>query len=245
MGRIGGNPNPLAQGFYTVQDAARLIESGSARRIYGWIRGFPNRATGPLIIRQYDPFDEQEEIGFLDLMELRLIETFREHDVKPRTIRHALIHARELFRNEKPFATDRIALRTDGRHIFVEEILINAAKQERDTRLWNLITKQYEHYELIERTLLEGVKFDPISHVAKTWIPRPKTFPNIIIDPRIAYGRPTTPSNIPAESIHDLWRAENKDLSAVADWFSIAVDEVEMAVNFQEGILRPREALAA
>ena len=245
MGRVAVPTNPLALGFYTVPEAAKLIEAGSARRIYGWLRGFQGRSTGPLIVREYEPLNEKEEISFLDLMELRLIETFREQDVRPQTIRRALVSARELFKNDKPFATDRIILRTDGRHIFVEEILKPAAKEENDRRLWNLITKQYEHYELIERTIISGVVFDPKSHLARTWVPRPNAFPKIIIDPKIAYGKPITPSHVPADAIFDIWRAENDNVPAAADWFGISVEEAEMGIRFQEELLRPREALVA
>ena len=153
--------NPLAMGFYSVPEAARLIEVGSARRIYGWLRGYANRASGPLIERQFEPLDGKEEISFLDLMELRLIETLRDQEVRPRTIRSAIIEARKIFENERPFATDRILLKTDGKHVFVEEVLKKVAQEEKDKRLWNLITKQYEHYELMERTSIKGVTFDP------------------------------------------------------------------------------------
>jgi uncharacterized protein (DUF433 family) len=244
MGRVAGSPNPLALGFYSVPEAARLIEGGNAQRIRGWLRGFPKRETGPLIVRQYEPVEGIQEIGFLDLMELRLIETLREHDVQPRTIRKAIVGAREVFKSEKPFATDKIVLRTDGKHVFVEEVLKKAAKEENDTRLWNLVTKQYEHYELIERSLLKGVTFDPETHFARTWTPRPEAYPRIIIDPRIAYGKPITPQHIPAETIYEIWKAENENIAAAADWFGMPIQEAEMAVGFQRELIEP-DALAA
>ena len=111
--------------------------------------------------------------------------------------------------------------------------------------MWNLITKQYEHYALIERSLINGVAFDPETHIAKTWAPRPSAFPQIIIDPKIAYGKPITPSYIPTEAIFDVWRAEDDNVPAAADWFGISVDEAEMAVRFQRELIRPRETLAA
>lgn len=245
MGRLNGPTNSLALGFYTVPEAARLIEFGSTRRIYGWLRGYKGRTAGPLIDREFEPLDGQEEISFLDLMELRLIETLREQSIKASTIRQAIGDARDLFGTEKPFATDRILLKTDGKHIFVEEVLKKAAKAENDRRLWNLITKQYEHYELIERSLRKGVTFDPNTHIAKTWRPRPDTFPSIIIDPRIAYGKPVTPSHIPAETIYEVWKAESDNLGAAADWFDIPLDEADAAVRFQTELLKPKEALAA
>lgn len=245
MNHVAPAMNPLALGFYSIAEAAQLIEAGNTRRIYGWLRGYKGRAAGPLIARQFQPLSNIEEVSFLDLMELRLIETLREQNVRPRTIRSAIVEARALFKSEKPFATDRIVLRTDGKHIFVEEVLKKAAKKEHDSRLWNLLTKQYEHYEFIEQSLIRGVEFDPETHVAKSWRPRPDRFPDIIIDPRIAYGKPVTPALVPAATIHEIWRAENDNLAAAADWFGISVEEAEMAVRFQEALLKPHERLAA
>jgi uncharacterized protein (DUF433 family) len=236
--------NPLALGFYSVQEAAKLIEVGSTRRIYGWLRGYEGRKTGPLIDRQFEPLDGREEISFLDLMELRLIETLREQEVKPRTIRRAIVAAREMFKSSKPFATNRIFLKTDGRDVFVEEILKKVAQEENDKRLWNLITKQYEHYELIERSLLSGVTFDPENHLAKTWKPRADRYPDVIIDPRIAYGKPITPSRAPTATLYELYKAESGSISAAAEYFQIPLDEAEMGIRFEEDLL-PREKLAA
>lgn len=225
--------NPLALGFYTVPEAARLIEVGSTRRIYGWLRGYEGRESGPFIQRQLHPIGGHEEISFLDLMELRLIEILRDQEVRPRTIRSAIVEARKLFGSDKPFATNKIFLKTDGKGVFVEEILKKAAKDENDRRLWNLVTKQFEHYELIERSLLDGVKFDPESHLAKTWVPRPDSFPEIVIDPRVAYGKPVTPSRVPADAIFEVFQAENDNICAAADYFNISPEEAEMGIRFQ------------
>jgi hypothetical protein len=232
-------------GFYSVPEAARLIEVGSTRRIYGWLRGYANRASGPLIERQFEPLGGKEEISFLDLMELRLIETLRDQAVLPRTIRSALREARKIFENEKPFATDRILIKTDGKHVFVEEVLRKVAQEEKDKRLWNLITKQYEHYELMEQTLIKGVTFDPESHFALKWAPRPDRFPQISIDPRIAYGTPVTQSYVPTEAIYEVFKAENDNVAAAADWFKIALNEAEMAVRFQQTLMTRPEKIAA
>lgn len=130
MGQVAGSANPLALGFYSVPEAARLIEASSARRIYGWIRGYSGRSAGPLISREFEPLDGHEEVSFLDLMELRLIERLRDQLVKPRTIRKSIAEARKVFGSEKPFATDKIVLRSDGKNVFVEEVLKKAAQDE-------------------------------------------------------------------------------------------------------------------
>lgn len=179
-------------------------------------------------------------------MELRLIEMLRDQKVRPHTIRKSIVKARTVFENDKPFATDRIVLKTDGASVFVEEVLKVTAKSEDDKRLWNLVTDQYVNYELIEKSLITGVEFDPNSHYAQSWVPRPIDFPKILIDPRIAYGKPFTPGFVPTESVYDAWKAENENIAAVADWFMMPLDEAEMAVRFQQRIMQPPpRALAA
>ena len=65
--------NPLARGFYSVKDAARLIENARARRIYGWLKGYPDRDIGPLLERDYTPINDRQELSFLDLIEVRFL----------------------------------------------------------------------------------------------------------------------------------------------------------------------------
>lgn len=101
--------NPLAAGFYTISDAARLIEVGSARRILGWLRGYPKRRIGPLLNRDFMPIGGHEELSFLDLMEIRFVEYLREQGVKVQTLRKALENARIVFKEEKPLASEKSA----------------------------------------------------------------------------------------------------------------------------------------
>ena len=91
--------NPLAAGFYTVPEAARLIEFGDARRIYGWLRGYPRSTMGPLLRRDYQPIEGDEELSFLDLMEVRAIEHFRESGVRAKTLRRAIEEARDYLKD--------------------------------------------------------------------------------------------------------------------------------------------------
>lgn len=240
-------PNPLARGFYTVKDAARLIEVGSAQRIRGWLRGYPQRNVGPLLARDYEPISDKEELSFLDLMEVRFVEHFREQGVKTQTLRKALETARKVFGDDKPLATDRIRFMTtdDRKNIFVEEVLKPSAKEADDRKLWSLLTRQYEFYELIQERLSRGVSFDPATSVATRWVPRPDAFPQIIIDPRIAYGQPVGPNFVPTHTLYEAWAAEDQDISAVADWYDLPIDEAVMSIEFEKALRGERRAMAA
>ncbi len=230
--------NPLAAGFYTVRDAARLIEVGSQARITGWLRGYAGSRIGPLLTRDFLPVDGRQELSFLDLMEVRFVEHFRAQGVSMRALRRALETARQIFANDKPLASDKVVFRVtdDRRNIFVEEAFRPAAKETEDRQLWSLLTRQYEIYDLIVDRLAAGVVFDPDTAMASIWTPRPREFPTITIDPRVAYGHPALPSGVPTRTVFDACAAEDGDVDAVAHWFEIPVDQVRDAVAFETRI---------
>jgi uncharacterized protein (DUF433 family) len=58
--------------------------------------------------------------------------------------------------------------------------------------------------------------------------------PNVIIDPRIAFGRPViAPQFVPTETLFALWKAEDGNYRAVADWFHISREQAEESVEFE------------
>ena len=58
--------------------------------------------------------------------------------------------------------------------------------------------------------------------------------PNVIVDPRIAFGRPViAPQFVPTEALFALWKAEDGNYRAIADWFHISRDQAEEAVEFE------------
>jgi uncharacterized protein (DUF433 family) len=244
MGRAGAI-NPLARGFYTVQEAARLISVGVTNRIYGWLRGYPDRQIGPLLVRDYTPIGGTEELSFLDLMEVRFVEHFREHGVKARTLRIAAAKLRQEFHTSHPFAMDRMVLVADKVDILVEEILKESAAEAKDPRLRSLLTGNYVIYEAIKQGLLPGVRFDTGTHLARTWAPVPDLFPRIVIDPRIAYGHPVVPSRVPTATLYDAWHAEKENVDAVSYWYEVPTAEIVEAVKFERHLDTRRAARAA
>lgn len=237
--------NPLAQGFYTVAEASRLIRVGTPQRIYGWLRGYPRRDVGPLLNRDFEPFPGYEELSFLDLIEIRFVEHFREHGVKVQSLREAAKALRQEYETDHPFALDRVHLVADKSDVFVEEIFKDAAKKAEDKKLRSLLTKNYVMYETIKQGLIPGVEFDPKDHLARKWTVLPGTFPEIRIDPRIAYGRPSGPSGIPTTTLYNAWKAENRNAEVVSYWYEIPTREVDDAVLFEEFLNNSDEIRAA
>ncbi|MBI1252062.1 MAG: DUF433 domain-containing protein [Alphaproteobacteria bacterium] len=177
-------------------------------------------------------------------MEVRFVEYFRNSGVSVRSLRRACERAREYFRTEKPFATCRFSFLTDGRNLFVEEALKPAAEEVEDSILWGLVTDQYEMYEVIKNSLLDGVIFNPETKLAETWRPRPYQYPSVVIDPKAAFGQPTLESRIATAAIYDAWIAENDNQADVAFWFGLPETKVREAVAFEISLRETRLEVA-
>lgn len=238
-------PNPLSQGFYTVSEAARLIEAGNTQRIYGWLRGFHGRAAEPLLARDYEPIGGVQELSFLDLMEVRFVEHFREHKVKPNTLRRAAAKLRKEFSTAHPFALRDVIVVADKADVLIREIFQESAEKEKDERFRSLLTDNYVMYEAIKQSLVPGVTFDAATKLANTWTPRPDEFPSIRINPKVAYGRPVTPKGIPTGTLYDAWIAEGKNEDTVAYWYGVPTPDVLEAIRFEQGVFHRGEARAA
>ncbi len=160
------------------------------------------------------------------------MEHFRAHEVKLSTLRRAADRLREEFATLHPFATDRIHLEADKADVFLV-VMRDSAKEEKDRALLSLTTDNYVLEEIIKRNLVPGLVFDPQTHVARKWTPRPNEFPDIIIDPKVAYGQPIVESGVPTSVLLASWEAE-KDLDEVAFWHNVKSSEVRRAVDFEK-----------
>jgi uncharacterized protein (DUF433 family) len=80
----------------------------------------------------------------------------------------------------------------------------------------------------------KGVVFDPVTHLASRWFPRAAEFPEVVVDPKIAYGRPAIEeAGVPTAALFRQWKAEKGDSSRVARWFNVSTDDVKSAVEFE------------
>ena len=237
--------NPLARGFYTVPEAARLIGSASPQRIYGWLRGYPGRDIGPLLERDYQPIGDIEEISFLDLMEIRFVEHFRDHGVKMRSLRLAASALRKEFDTPHPFAHKSLLLVADKVDVLVREKLLDSAKEADDPRLRSLITRNYVMYEAIRQNLIRGVEFDAATNLAASWPPLPDEFPDIKVDPRVAYGHPALPNRVATATLYTAYKAANDNIDEVAYWFQQSAADVLKAIRFEESLDRAKMRQAA
>lgn len=224
-----GQRDPVAGGFYTIREAARLLDISNSGIITAWLRGRAGRGSGPVIQRQYQPIGKAQELGFLDLIEVRFIEHFRKQDYSLQSLRKAAEVARAELKAEHPFALFGVKFIGERKNIFLQ-----VATDENDKKLLNLVTKQFAIYTVLESVLEQGVAFDPTSGLAQRWRPRDKAFPHVVIDPTIAFGQPVIESSrVTTDAIFTSWKAENGDIDAVADWFQVDKALAKEAVEFE------------
>src|SRR5258708_24423929 len=117
---------PLGIGYYTAPEAARLLKT-TPRNISRWLGGYSYRKSDGAIVRaaplwlpQLPRLGEHLELSFRDLIELRFVLAFLEHNVGLNVIRLCLENARRVIGDDPPFSTHRF--RTDGKSIFLESL---------------------------------------------------------------------------------------------------------------------------
>ncbi len=217
-------------GFYTVSEAARLLGFESGQRITRWMSP-SSKGAAPVILRDYPKAGREHEISFLDLVEVRFVEHFRQVKISLQSLRVAAKNAREELGVAHPFATSNVKFQTDRRQIFLE-----AAKETGDPFLLNLMTKQVAIYEVIERVFAHDLTFD-VDGLARMWKPAPAATPNVIVAPVYAFGKPVISDRfLPTKTLFEFWQANDNDAEMTAEWFGIDEASVDEAVRFE---LRP------
>lgn len=173
--------------------------------------------------RDIQAMDGHIALTFLDLMEIRFIVAFRQHRVSWPAIREAAELACEMFEDGHPFTRRRF--RTDGRRIFQQIEEAGAVK------LFDMNRRSWVFNEIVSPSLYNGVEFanDQIAR----WFP---AYPrkSIVIDPKIAFGRPTvTRGEVPTDILTATAKAEGS-VEMAARWYNVSPSAVRAAVAFEE-----------
>ena len=229
MSLAGYHKTDVAGGFYTVREAARLLGMEQPQRIVRWLSA-PSKGT-PIILRDYEKAGKEHELSFLDLVEVRFVEHFRQQKISLQSLRVAAANARSVLQVSHPFAMSHVKFQTDRKKIFLE-----TAKETEDRKLLDLMTNNFVIYEAIERALAKHLEFD-VSGLARVWRPAPNISPNVLVSPVYAFGRPViSHRHVPTQTLFNAWQAAGGDEAEVADWHGIPAADVLEAVEFE---LRP------
>ncbi len=221
----------LEAGIYTVSDASKLL-GVSNQKVNGWVFGYQNTHSAPIAPSQLDKIDGQKAMTFVNLMEARFIAAFAKHGVSVRAMRLMAEEAKRFLNVPHPFATDML-FKTDGRKIFIE-----VAESAEDKALYDLGGKNWAFHNILAEGLKDEVLYGP-SGYAMAWAPRRGVAPNVLVDPRKAFGQPVLKdSGVPTRALFDAFNAEDETYESVAHWYDVPVEQVKEAVKFEFDLAR-------
>ena len=214
----------VREGVYPAAFAAKLTDTTSAR-VASWFRTRDKSHLAPAIVTPFQPLAGQLVMPFLALVEARFVARFRTHGLSLQTIRKVAKKLRHKHSLDHPFATER-RFRTDGKRIMMEE-----AADDGERRLLDLMTDEWAFPDVVEPSLFASVVY--VDDLAVRMKPFPE-FSSIIIDPRLALGRPVVdPGYVPTDTLAAAYLAEG-DVEAVADWYGTTPAAVTQALGFEQ-----------
>jgi uncharacterized protein (DUF433 family) len=229
---------PLGVGYYTIPEAARLLQA-PPRSIARWLDGYSYKGadgkavkTPPLWRTQLPRLGDALEIGFRDLIELRFVLAFLRQNVPLNVIRRCMENARAIVGEERPFSTQRF--RTDGRSIFLESLReARAAPGQEGSALVDLKTNQLVFKQVVERTFKDlDIEEGSVVH----WRPYAGK-PSIVIDPTRSFGKPLAADfGVPTSALARAAEAERSPKRA-ARLFEVPLSIVNDAVDFERSLM--------
>jgi hypothetical protein len=230
---------PIGIGYYTAPEAARLLKT-TPRNISRWLGGYSYRKNdgavvraAPLWLPQLPRLGEHLELGFRDLIELRFVLAFLEHNVGLHVIRLCLENARRIVGDDHPFSTHRF--RTDGKSIFLDSLsqaeeteTVDEPSSITDLKTGQMVFKQVIEPIFRDLDLADGsvVQWRPF-HGKRS----------IVVDPGRSFGKPLAAEyGAPTAALASAAKAENSPRRA-ARLFEVPVAVVNDAVAFERFLL--------
>lgn len=209
----------LGEGVYSPREAARLI-GGTPQEILRWTRG--SGACEPLWHAYYQSIDDASEVSFADLIELRVVKSFRRVGLSLQSIRFAIKFAQEKFSVERPLST--LGFKTDG-----EEILTDAIEHDGEyVSLSKRRPGQKVFSEIVNQSLVDLEYED--DHVVR-W--RPNFATGVVIDPMRYFGDPLLDtSGISTKTLFTEFE-QFEDLSYLSEIYEIPKSEIRNAIDFE------------
>lgn len=218
----------LGKGLYTLNEAATLI-GGQPRSIRRWMQGYDYKRDGethhssPLWLPDIPKVDEQVELSFRDLIELRFVHAFTQAGIGLKAIRNCLDYARECIQSDRPFSSGKF--RTDGKTIFLESL-----ESSHDPRVLDLRKKQYVFKSIVERTFRD---LDLEDDLVVRWRPF-QGKATIVIDPHRSFGQPiAAASGVPTIALAEAVEAEGSP-ARVALLYEVDPLVVKDAVRYEK-----------
>lgn len=236
------SPSVLGIGLYPLPEAARLVQL-DARTARRWAEGYPYRyqdeqRLSPGVMPLALPgAGKTRDLTFAELLTLRLVRAFRQHNLGLPTIKRVAERAAQDFDLATPFISKRF--RTDGRKVFIELRAETPADDtagipRRERELIEVLTGQRAFADVVEPSLFANVDWN--ADLASRWWPLGKDR-SVNLDPRVMFGAPrVADTSVPTAALAAAVRAEGGGeaaADAVAGWYGVSPDHVMDAVRFE------------
>jgi len=232
--RVTVNSDPrtlIGIGVYTVPEVSRLTGVGD-QSIRRWVQGYrfrrdqALRAMPAVWHADLGLVDGTIALSFLDMMEVRFIQAFRQHHVSWAAIREAARLACEMFNENHPFTLGRF--RTDGKRIFQQ------IEEQGAVRLFDMNRQSWVFHEIVSPSLYQGIEFS-VDQVVR-WFPmHPRR--TVVVDPERSFGRPiVSRESVPTDVLAAAARAEGS-IECAARWFDVSPASVRAAVAFEKRLV--------
>lgn len=92
-------------------------------------------------------------------------------------------------------------------------------------------------FAIVEDSFKSGIRFDPFTHRANLWTPRPKDCADIVVDPKISHGQPIIRNKgVPTSVIAQSLKCEVSSFEQVTELWPVTRDEAEQAVRFEKAL---------
>lgn len=228
----------IGVGIYPIPDASRIVHVSGAR-IRRWLTGYSyisaigeRRELRAVIRSEVPAIDGNLALGFLELIEVLVIDGFRTAGVSWPVIHKAYAAAREILKTDHPFCDRR--LRTDGRGIMLE-----ISEQVRNKRFLNLVNNQYGWKAILDPYMHAALDYAGYGPTA--WWPLGKRRA-VLIDPARMFGKPIVAREGVPTKVLALARRAEKSLERVAWWYDVSMRSVRDAVEFEKRLTTPRKA---
>ena len=214
-------------GLFTVSDAARLTRIPPSR-VRRWVKGYSYKRKGknytqvPIINTDMELIDGEVTISYLDLIEIRFVDRFYQAGVHPVKLRKAVVNLSDILKLRHPFSG--VKLKTDGASVFM------SLNQDDRDHLLDVVTLNYAIKNVIE-PLTDEMHYG-LDGITDWWMPNKNTR-NIIVNPKVAFGRPTVQgTRLESSLLSDAYQAEGS-YESVSYWYNVPVDQVRQAVQFE------------
>jgi uncharacterized protein (DUF433 family) len=229
-------------GLYSLSDAAHYIRRSSS--IVGkWVIGRPTRGekakaepgrTPSIFVTPPLQIDGENVLTFEHLIELRMIDLFRHHNVSVYTIKAAAQNLARILDTKHPFSSYEI--KTDGKRIFGDfttnslradmpsDEAINDKKIAVDLHSLQTVMGPIVELFLKDTEYVEGC--------ASRWWLLDDAEGRAILDPARNFGQPIDePTGVPLSPLYSLIKA-GETIQSVSDWYDVPPIAVETAMNF-------------